>query len=462
MRPDIEREQHGDRSGGGGIVTEDEVPTSEDDTLDEDEIEPEAEDSELAPLLDEAEARCKAASIKADRGRDPDGDRYLRVHMPSGRDTQILVFYSSSQLRSLLKLPFETYTLLSSYQGICSYKARFVEVCIATASATSLRYLWRIVASVFAQSEDPSNTQPLTLSNDKSAQTIMLGPPSAALRIIGIQPFIQRPQFSLRLEGFEISRHDQAEAIAERVANSLFFQLDLLRNLPITLVRRTYGFRRRFTRYPRDGKRLEFPKGEYDREPMALYWYARSATGMPLLQFLAYYQTIEYYFPTYSQAEARRKIRNILKSPAFRPERDADVAKLLLAAHSSGAGFGDERSQLRATLNECLEPGALRGFLTESVERSKHLSSKADGLTDKKIAIGNSDADLRNDVADRIYDIRCRIVHTKSGSSRNGVVDLLLPFSKEAELLYTDIELIQFVAREVLISGSSPSRFQEI
>ena len=181
---------------------------------------------------------------------------------------------------------------------------------------------------------------------------------------------------------------------------------------------------------------------------------------MPLLQFLAYYQTIEYYFPTYSQAEARRKIRNILKSPAFRSERDSDVALILLAARMSGSGFGDERSQLRATINECLEPGALRAFLTESPEREKFFAAKTDKLTDQRIQTKNADADLRNAVADRIYDIRCKIVHTKGGGDE-GAVALLLPFSKEAELLYADIELIQFVAREVLVSASSPLRLRD-
>jgi hypothetical protein len=38
---------------------------------------------------------------------------------------------------------------------------------------------------------------------------------------------------------------------------------------------------------------------------------------MPLLQFLAFYQVIEFYFPTYSQAEAHRKLKAILKDPPF-------------------------------------------------------------------------------------------------------------------------------------------------
>src|SRR5690349_6512804 len=108
-------------------------------------------------------------------------------------------------------------------------------------------------------------------------------------------------------------------------------------------------------------KELQYPKTEFDDEPLSLYWYARSAFGIPLLQFLAFYQVVEFYFPIYSQAEARRRARAILKEPTFRPDRDADVGRLLSSLHLSRAGtYGDERSQLRATLNECVQPDALR------------------------------------------------------------------------------------------------------
>lgn len=145
-----------------------------------------------------------------------------------------------------------------------------------------------------------------------------------------------------------------------------------------------------------------------------------------------------------------------MKDPSFRADRDTDIARVLSAVRSrSGTGFGDERSQLRATLRECIDPDHLRQFLTSSEDRQEFLSAKTKGLTDHKIPIANVNADLRDDVADRIYDIRCRIVHTK-GEGRNGEVELLLPFSKEAEQMHHDIELVEYVAQRTLISSSSP------
>lgn len=69
--------------------------------------------------------------------------------------------------------------------------------------------------------------------------------------------------------------------------------------------------------------------------------------------------------------------------------------------------------------------------------------------------------DLRNDVSDRIYEIRCRIVHTKSNSG-DADIEPLLPFSREAEALTFEIDLVQFIAREVIIAAGTPSTFESL
>jgi hypothetical protein len=178
---------------------------------------------------------------------------------------------------------------------------------------------------------------------------------------------------------------------------------------------------------------------------------------MPLLQFLAFYQVLEFYFPIYSQAEAQRKLRTILKDPTFRGDRDADIGKLLSSIQITRSGaYGDERSQLKATLFECVDSDTLRDFLESDLSRKEFYATKGKGLF-HRLPLANPSADLRGDVAERMYDIRCKIVHTKN-DLRDGEVELLLPFSKEAEQLSFDIELAQYLAQRVLIAGSL--RFQ--
>ncbi len=65
------------------------------------------------------------------------------------------------------------------------------------------------------------------------------------------------------------------------------------------------------------------------------------------------------------------------------------------------------------------------------------------------------DGELLEAIAGRIYDIRCKIVHTKE-SGPGDDFGLLLPFSSEAENLGHDTALLQMIARSALISGSRP------
>jgi len=178
---------------------------------------------------------------------------------------------------------------------------------------------------------------------------------------------------------------------------------------------------------------------------------------MPLLQFLAYYQTLEFYFPTYSAADARRRVLNVLKDPAFRADRDADIARIVSSIAGSDRPGADERSSLRATVRECVDRDELRAVLESSDEIRNTFSGRIKGVTDVKVPIAEPSADLRDPVADRIYDIRCRIVHTKSPSTDSSK-SLLLPFSEEEKMLHADIELLKFIARKVLIAGSSTLR----
>src|SRR5207244_1903284 len=117
-------------------------------------------------------------------------------------------------------------------------------------------------------------------------------------------------------------------------------------------------------------KPLQFPECQYDRQPISLYWYGRGADGLPLLRFLAFYQSLEFYFPMFSQYEAVKQARALLKDPRFSIHDDKDITLLLSAIQTGRAGsFGDERSQLKATIMACLNAEALRLFLTADESR---------------------------------------------------------------------------------------------
>lgn len=185
------------------------------------------------------------------------------------------------------------------------------------------------------------------------------------------------------------------------------------------------------------------------REPMALYWHARSATRMPLLHFLGMYQVLEFFFPRYSNAVLRERIAAVLHDPGFDPRGEEAITALAALASRGGGkrGWGDERAQLRGTLKACIEPTWLRQVIGSQAEYARALCTK-NALSDDALDLGASD--LVTKVADRLYALRCRIVHTKASLDENDE-DPLFPASEEVALLDADLALVRLLAERVLI-----------
>lgn len=417
-------------------------------------------EAETAASRADLERRCAAANIELREEEDPFGDdRMLVADLPAGREKRSLYFFDADAIKRLLSIPFEKYVFLHPYEAVCSYADGTIEALLRSLERMPTTMVQRLLSGKGRGEELEEDDINFTLSPTRGAVTVGLSPISEELRILS--PRSRRATLSLKVAGLSVSRHDDAVALLRRLSDALFFQIDTSLGLAFDIVRGRQGpgYRGRARRTGKTHDDLVFPSQEYDEAPMSLYWYARSAHGMPLLQFLAYYQVIEFYFPTYYQAEGRRRIRRILKDPAFRADRDSDVGRVLSALTTGRGTIGDERSMMRATLQECIDPADLRGFLTGNESMSEFFSSKTKGLTTFKLPLANQSADLRNDVADRVYDLRCKIVHTKS-DAREGEVELLLPFSKEADLLYYDVDLVQYLAQQVLITASTPLQIE--
>jgi hypothetical protein len=262
---------------------------------------------------------------------------------------------------------------------------------------------------------------------------------------------------TLRINNVWVDTHDEALSILRRVSDAILFDLDTCYGLPWQLERddtRSYGpsWRRKSTPPPvEDAPR--FPVNEYASEPMSLYWYARSAGSMPLLEYLAYYQVLEYYFPQYMHQETLGRLRKELRSPRFRLDSDVDLSRLVRIAIRPGRHVGSERDQLRATVQGVVSEEGLREYFAAIPEREEYFSGRQSLKDLPAIQLRDRKNDLHSQVSNRIYDLRCRIVHSKEDGGGESV-DLLLPFSREVATIWPDIELLRFLAREALICGA--------
>jgi hypothetical protein len=157
----------------------------------------------------------------------------------------------------------------------------------------------------------------------------------------------------------------------------------------------------------------------------------------------------------YARREVLERLRNQLKDPGFQLQHDAHLGRLIATVKNFGSGYGNELEQLKATIRACVEEGQIRSFIAEDEQMTKFYdgTSSIKGL--RRINVADKQADIRDQAAMRIYDLRCRIVHTKD-EANDKVPDLLLPFSREASSITVDIELLRYLAQKALIANAQP------
>jgi hypothetical protein len=403
--------------------------------------------------------RCESAHIKcADELAWNEITKILSINLPCGREAYRILIDKTQKADLLLSIPFEKYCMMGEYVGICSYSCGTIEASVRSVGiGAPMSYLMRKLLSPPRSTEDTVETiSPLVFQQDTTPDSLSLriGTPSEVFTAFQAVCPGWRSTMTLALSNSGVKTHDKALRLLERIANSFFFQIEL--NLGVSLSLQRERRRHRIPSSDRQGSRdnLTFPKREYDTQPMSLFWYAKSASGMPLLQFLAYYQVLEFYMPTYSNHEAIGKVRNILKDPRFNPDTDSQVSRILASLRSSGRGFGDERSQLEAVIRRCIAPQDLREFYTGDDATRNYYEKEYKNVTPFKIPLQNENSDLISETAQRLYEIRCRIVHTKDASDRD--LPALLPYSRESGELYFDNALIETIATAALIASSIP------
>ncbi|RAO15239.1 hypothetical protein LUPAC07_03514 [Micromonospora noduli] len=254
--------------------------------------------------------------------------------------------------------------------------------------------------------------------------------------------------------------YEAAASLLERFSAALFFEIDMLYDAPLSL-RESKAQRLRSTmrdRIPDSLRVPTSPKNSYPAEATSLYAYGRSANDMPLLQYLAFYQVLEYFFPTYARSETVRRFQRRLKDPVFDPNNESQVATLVSFLNSEARALQYEEEQLKATLDACIDNDSLRLFF-DQFEDCRDFLSKKNALKGVSHLVFNEHGNvppLVTQVAARIYQIRCRIVHAKEDGGPRGV-EILLPYSAEAKMLRHDISLVRWIAQRVLIQGASRS-----
>jgi len=426
-----------------------------------DDIEPDpvalAQAMESSPEFAELRRRCEAANLEL-VGEQTADEAWWGFHLPrAGRDEKLVWFQSVDTVAQLLTFAFERVHFIGGYDAVAYYEDGSIEAAVRqTGGIPNMRS--RFFGRRYPDLVDADGSARIQLADGLHASGVSAEISASSDQFLALVRGSVRNRYSLKIRGVDVKRHDTAITALETISDAIFFDLDHARNLALDLSRTRRGARRSSTARQSSAP-LRLPVNRYDHQAASLYRYAREAQGMPLLQFLGYYQVIEFYMPRFTQAETRRRIENVVKDPTFDPHSAGDISRIISATKASvGAERNrDERTQLKVTLRECVDIVDLERFL-DHPERREFFARKSSPLTRYRVSVRDGNTDLRDQVAERIYDLRCKIVHTKD--SNTDQVDLLLPNSTEAEMLQDDIELLRLLASQILVAASRPLAYR--
>ncbi|MCJ1688636.1 hypothetical protein [Rathayibacter sp. VKM Ac-2927] len=424
------------------------------------------QDGPFETLIERAAAAKIATEVRSFENLGQGRSRlYALLHLPNGRHTrQVVVF--PRDVETFLSIEFERFIILGDYVAFVDTISGDIEAQVAGGGPGG-RFHQRTIQQLPGVEIVPDSDAEVDEEALDEEDTPLRGSPPKNWRLvvkregISLEVSPASAEFvalleqgvTIKLRGISTSTHEEAVKALERYSAAMLFELDLVYGLPVRLGKRRSANRRRRRHQPDFSPK--FPRNEYAGQALELYQYGRTAAGLPLLEYLAYYQSLEYFFPFFAREQTVNSVRTQLLHPKFNAHDDGALSRLInLAAPAARNGMA-EREQLRATIRACIAEADLHEFIDSLPEYVDHFCTKNQSIKGVgTIQLKSNPVDLRDQVADRIYAIRCRIVHSKQDGGGTSE-EVLLPSSSEAESLQADIELLRLVAQQALVARAA-------
>jgi vacuolar-type H+-ATPase subunit H len=432
------------------------VPEAELDEPPEEEQEPSLPREEVARELIELRESLHGQGISSTvhGSRLFDGGYELRFDLIAGRSTRTVAVDVASA-RVLLSIDVSAWRSLQRYDGIWSEPEGVVEIALRGErfGPSPSHLLRRLSANSSSRADVDPEASGIELTDEATRIMLRIGPASEVAHALLSLPNRPRRRFlTVRLSNVAVSTADTADELAERVADALSLDLDLTLGvslMPQRLENRDLARRRSVRR----GGPFTFPRNSYPHAPILLYQAGRDRATAPLIRYWSLYQVLEYFFPKHSQAQALRQLARHLRSPSFNAHHDEDVLRAVQLATAAGKGSGSEEDQLVTTLRAITTPVEILNFAEEG-GITDHLEDRRSELTNRNLKLSTGD-ELLVQLGQRIYDIRCRIVHSKGGSQRDGGPGLL-PGTHHDDLIRIELPLMEYLAQQALVSAAEP------
>jgi hypothetical protein len=390
----------------------------------------------------------------------------LKLRLPDGADG-LVVDLGADDADRFARVPFERVVLLGKY--LAHWDGERGEIVAGVNVKPGFRSALKSIPGFEELSGENEIQAPARLADIEpsrvngrltfpgsqgSLSAVLQVPPPEELFFCGEQGAVSA---ALRIEGAEPGNASEAARLLFDVSHAIFFELDKNYAVSLQLSLRNASPQLRMS-YPRaeSPDPLGFPRLRFPRDAVALYMHARTASMAPLTEYLTYYQVIEHCMTALARPDIVRRLRDRLSAPSFDLNDDVALSELLVQPGRSGQSGKTEREQIRLAVSACVTPDSIQELLRSDESLASFVSDPDTELGGRPIEVQGSTANLPRQLADRIYDLRCRIVHAK-GNAFDEAGSPLLPFNADVDLLRHDLRMVRFAAQQVLLTAAVPT-----
>ena len=236
-----------------------------------------------------------------------------------------------------------------------------------------------------------------------------------------------------------------------QLAKSFIFNISLLQNRNFYIVENvqnlSYDLKPNIRRIPRNN--IDIPYRKYIDE-VVQYYIDGNAARVPNIKFLSFYNVLEFYFDKVYLDDKCKKIQNIITNPKFNHNNLSHYKKILEVFDIKKAKNLEktnitEFDSLKLLIEKYIDLNEFRNFLNEY---RYYIENDAYKINDTKFSLSDSDENLISKISKRIYQIRNALVHSKDTENVRYVP------RKDDAYIYNEIELIKYLAEEIIIATS--------
>jgi len=274
---------------------------------------------------------------------------------------------------------------------------------------------------------------------------------------LDIQELFFRP-YTIRVTSFFATSHDDAIERTNRILDACIFELGYLKRMGIQLAD-DWPHRRRLTAVERfnygdkyNSDHLPSPRSSFNPDLVRFYQFGMSS-DIPVLQFLAYYQVLEYFFLTVSDEHLYAKLSQRLNDPRFSTvPKQLDRVIQDVAEHKRSS---NETEMLKAVLVRFVDKADLAAFITEyQTHLGEKVYTKKRGRFGTETNVNLDPEHIFDGIAGIVKAVRNALVHSSDRYDRN---DRHVPFSKSTEIVRLEVPLLKYLAERVIIGSATPT-----